>query len=155
MKTCTLCQTEKFLADFHRNSYAKDGHQSRCKECARRIARQHYAENTEHHKKLSKAYIQERPELRKKIRLKYMYNLEWEDYLAMFHAQGGTCYICNQECTKFPGLSVDHDHRCCPGDRSCGKCVRRLLCDACNNGLKFFRDNADRMRVAANYIEKF
>jgi len=26
------------------------------------------------------------------------------------------------------GLHIDHDHACCPGKRSCGKCVRGALC---------------------------
>ena len=25
-------------------------------------------------------------------------------------------------------LCVDHDHKCCPGKKSCGKCVRGILC---------------------------
>jgi hypothetical protein len=30
---------------------------------------------------------------------------------------------------------VDHDHTCCPGEYTCGKCVRGLLCDDCNKKL--------------------
>lgn len=27
---------------------------------------------------------------------------------------------------------VDHDHACCAGSRSCGKCVRGIVCVSCN-----------------------
>jgi hypothetical protein len=32
-------------------------------------------------------------------------------------------------------VHVDHDHRCCPGDYSCGRCVRGLTHEACNRRL--------------------
>lgn len=31
-----------------------------------------------------------------------------------------------------PVAHVDHDHACCPGTRSCGLCVRGILCPTCN-----------------------
>lgn len=30
-------------------------------------------------------------------------------------------------------LVTDHDHECCPGARSCGVCVRGIVCYDCNN----------------------
>jgi hypothetical protein len=45
-------------------------------------------------------------------------------------------------------LHVDHDHACCPGPKSCGKCVRFLLCDKCNVGLGSFSDDPLRMAKA-------
>src|SRR4029077_2130187 len=32
-------------------------------------------------------------------------------------------------------LAVDHDHNCCPGAHSCGKCIRGILCGTCNSAL--------------------
>jgi len=35
-------------------------------------------------------------------------------------------------CRMTENLSVDHDHSCCPGEHSCGKCIRGFLCRTCN-----------------------
>lgn len=76
-----------------------------------------------------------------------------EDYERMAAEQGHLCLICHCPETATDArtgavrrLSVDHDH-------ATGK-VRGLLCRACNQGLGSFRDNPDRMRIAALYVEK-
>jgi hypothetical protein len=83
--------------------------------------------------------------------LKRLYSLEIEDFRAM----GDACWICG---TTDPGanrkhLHVDHDHACCPSGKSCGKCVRGLLCNDCNLG--HFKDDPELLRRMADYIEKF
>ena len=57
-----------------------------------------------------------------------------EQYDALLSAQGGVCAICSRPPTK-QFLAVDHDHACCPGSRTCGQCVRGLLCGHCNRQL--------------------
>jgi len=32
-------------------------------------------------------------------------------------------------------LHVDHDHNCCNGVKSCGKCVRGIICNRCNKAV--------------------
>lgn len=49
-------------------------------------------------------------------------------------------------------LVIDHDHRCCPTERACGKCVRGLLCRPCNVGLGMFKDNPELLLAAAKYV---
>jgi hypothetical protein len=82
------------------------------------------------------------------------YGVTSDQYGQMLADQGGKCAICDAtESADGSSLAVDHDHACCPGRRSCGKCVRGLLCRDCNQGIGNFRDNPHRMRSAADYIE--
>lgn len=75
----------------------------------------------------------------------------------MLAAQGGVCAICRRP----PGVSedilyVDHDHACCRQERkSCGECVRGLLCGECNRGIGKFHDDPDRLLAAATYVLGF
>ena len=59
------------------------------------------------------------------------------------------CAICGA-----PGRDIDHDHSCCPGVKSCGACVRGMLCNLCNKGLGQFQDDPERLKSAIRYLEK-
>jgi hypothetical protein len=76
-----------------------------------------------------------------------------EQYDAMLAAQDGGCAICAEP----PGtenLHIDHDHACCPGQRSCGKCLRGLLCSNCNTALGLFCDDTALLRAAQRYLRE-
>ncbi len=62
-------------------------------------------------------------------RIERVYSLTPAAYTAILTAQGGTCAWpgCRANGRTRP-LNVDHDHACCDGPTSCGKCVRGLLC---------------------------
>lgn len=58
------------------------------------------------------------------------YGLSLDEFASLFEFQGGQCG------TTEPGgrgsFCVDHDHSCCAGKGSCGRCIRGLLCNVCN-----------------------
>jgi hypothetical protein len=81
------------------------------------------------------------------------FNISLEDFVRMLESQGEVCAICGGINSNGKALSVDHDHTCCPGDRSCGACIRGLLCAKCNLVVGMMNDDPDRLRAAANYVD--
>lgn len=75
-----------------------------------------------------------------------------EDWAAMWDKQGGCCYLCGSELTEGKAF-VDHDHRCCPNDRSCRVCRRGIACDRCNVAIGMAADDPDRLRRMAANLE--
>lgn len=74
-----------------------------------------------------------------------------ELYETALAAQNGKCMVCGQP-PKPDGvkaasrLHADHDHQ--TGRR------RDLLCNNCNQGLGYFKDDPVLLRAAADYIER-
>lgn len=58
------------------------------------------------------------------------------------------CDLCGDDTRLF----IDHDHACCPGAKSCGKCVRGAICQHCNTGLGYFRDDPRILMAAIKYL---
>lgn len=75
------------------------------------------------------------------------YGITREDYDKMLAEQNGSCKICKT--TKVgrthTHFHVDHCHS--------SKKVRGLLCDLCNRGLGYFKDDPDLMKKGAIYLE--
>lgn len=79
-------------------------------------------------------------------RRKRLYGVDEDMYNEIIKKQSGKCIICNSKKEdEKKGLYVDHCHKT-------GK-VRGLLCDRCNRGLGFFRDNVYILKKAITYLE--
>ena len=73
--------------------------------------------------------------------------------LAETWTQQTKCFVCEE--TPGKALCVDHDHNCCPTKTSCGKCIRGLICGNCNSALGHAKDDPERLRKLADYLESF
>lgn len=121
-KLCRGCDLWLDLSHFTKNSHNLDGLMGRCRACVRAL------------------YI------------KRTYGITREQYQEMFDAQGGGCAACGG--TDPDGqLVVDHDHACCPAaKRTCGRCVRGLLCTVCNMYLGGLGESIGRLTGMINYL---
>lgn len=149
MKTCSKCKQEKDLTEYNKNKTQPSGLDYYCKPCRR--AAQYITRNNNKIKcnwndcerphlanGLCRMHLARkergtdmdlvRDGLSKYHKIKSKYKLTKEQYDLM--AKDG-CYICSSK--EF--LNVDHDHSCCPGLKSCGKCVRGIVCGSCNTSL--------------------
>jgi hypothetical protein len=80
-------------------------------------------------------------------------------YPAKLAEQGGHCALCPATVgsVRNPRFCYDHDHQCCAGRWSCGKCLRGLLCNSCNyrvGQLEEFLKDGDWMSRASAYVAR-
>ena len=90
-----------------------------------------------------------------KQNLKKTYGMTPEDYNNFLALQRFCCAICHRHISEFSkAFAVDHDHACCPGKRSCGQCIRGLLCTHCNLAIGLLHACLERCLNAAHYLGK-
>ena len=68
-----------------------------------------------------------------------------EQYSEQLIKQNHVCAICAKECTR--ALAADHDH--------ITGMFRGLLCNPCNRGLGYFKDNSDLLQKATQYLDNY
>lgn len=145
-RVCTDCKKSFPLEMFP--VYYKTSRRARCPDCLRSYNRA---------SKL-KAYDTEK---NRAAALSRKYGLSMEAYNEMFVAQHGLCAVCERpEITvnrdgNLRYLAVDHDHNCCSGQLTCGRCIRALLCYKCNCLLGNAQDDVEVLKRAATYLEGF
>jgi hypothetical protein len=96
--------------------------------------------------------------LNRKSILKLRFHMTIEDYEKLFKKQKGKCAICGSKDSQVKRqkyFCIDRDHKCCPTSKSCGKCIRGLLCQRCNSLLGYSYDNINILRNAIKYLRKF
>jgi hypothetical protein len=69
--------------------------------------------------------------------------------------QGNLCPCCGVGFKPGDATAIDHDHACCPGETSCGRCIRGILHRKCNSGLGLFGDDWRRLRRASDYLRQW
>lgn len=72
------------------------------------------------------------------------YGITMEEYEIRLEAQQGRCLLCLEDLVR---PFVDHCHKL-------GH-VRGLLCNNCNSGLGFFKDNPDTLQRAIRYLRRY
>lgn len=91
--------------------------------------------------------------------IKSRYHISADEYVALLEKQGGCCAICGTDSPditgKFKQWCIDHDHACCPGLYTCGKCIRGLICRKCNFALGCARDSTDILEKMLQYLRRW
>ena len=62
----------------------------------------------------------------------------------------GGCEVCGST----NDLCIDHDHSCCPGQKTCGKCIRGILCNDCNIAEGRLKSDKELVKALLRYLEK-
>lgn len=147
MKTCIDCKQSKPLMDYHKKTTAKDGLQTRCKECNKIKAKIWQESNSNRHE----SYWKNRDSNREYVEKKYLkkksklYNIPEDKLVQMFEQADGKCNICNRESTRT--LAVDHCHKTLV--------VRGLLCGNCNTALGLLQEDRNILLKCLEYLDKF
>ena len=132
-KFCNKCGIEKPVEAFWKRTDRPNGYRSACIECSSNSHSEWHSKN--------KYSVRRRNACR-------TYNISLEKYDEMHN---GGCEACGSK----ENLCVDHDHSCCPGEYSCGKCVRGMLCKACNIAEGWLDSDPQRAILLAQYMKRF
>lgn len=174
MKKCKKCNNWISLDNFSKDSTRTDNLHPYCKNCRSNMDKEYKIKNphvVEKNKERSKKWRQNNPERSKELVLEWKkrnpnkkseldrksqlwthYRLTIEKWMEMYNSQNGSCAICKKNGNK---LYVDHDHKCCPKNITCGKCVRGLVCQKCNIFLHYIdSEYLNYIEIAVEYINK-
>lgn len=122
-KLCILCAQWKIVEYFNKRQRTVDGLYNTCIECQAVQFRYH------------------------------RYGVTKVQFESLLKAQDGCCAICRGSSPGGRGAwHIDHDHACCSSVKTCGACVRGLLCHRCNLGLGLFGDDREKLAAAIRYL---
>jgi Recombination endonuclease VII len=148
---CTKCKEVKLLTKefFSPQSAYKYGFTRWCRDCVSKNSteyntekRKEYRTNWARNARGSNVHFYKAREFQREMK-KYGTTVDW--YRNKLIEQNGLCAMCehlSHHHGTIQRLQVDHSHDCCDiKTKSCGKCLRGLLCANCN--------------VLLSYLERF
>ena len=123
-KLCARCGVWKVVSEYPRKKGTPDGLAIPCRTCVQ------------------------------SMRLFEYYRLSVSGFDELLLSQGGKCAVCPRTEPNGHGWHVDHDHSCCSGTKSCGGCVRGVLCSGCNTALGMVKDDISILTGLIRYLEE-
>lgn len=138
MKTCNKCKEAKSLDKFGKHKLTKDGLRGECRRCALDYQNKYRKEkySSEDYKYYCKL---------RQVKLNYKLNQQqYEDMII------NGCEICG----SFEKLCIDHDHSCCSTSRTCGNCIRGVLCKNCNHAEGHLKSNPELVLKLYKYMTR-
>ena len=150
-RCCYTCKKTKTLDNFHKDKKEARGVSYRCKDCAKKAAKDWRELNPERSReKVKELFLLNKEKYytsHKDRELEKKYSLTREDYERLLHETGGQCRICFRVfgTGAYTKPVIDHCHET-------GK-TRGLICRQCNIGLGAFRDNTGALLNAIRYLE--
>ena len=140
-RTCPLCLVEKPRDAFYVDRKRADALHTYCKECCKSRAKAIYATSD----KAERARVH-REWVRANQSHIRAYKTAWNLGIPIEEVQDllsrGVCDVCQST----ERLRIDHCH--------VSSRVRGVLCDSCNKGLGFFKDDPARLRAALRYLKQ-
>lgn len=135
-KYCPRCKFTKELSEFYKSKNQYQGVTGWCKSC------------TNEQRKNKRDSDPEYRALANDKRSASRYGMSVEQYREML---AGGCEACGSKVGK---MCIDHDHNCCPSEFTCGRCIRGVLCGACNTAEGLLRSPENAVALAM-YMMKF
>lgn len=95
---------------------------------------------------------------RRNLELYNRYHITTDQYHEILEQQNGCCALCGKHFLELTGrikrLCIDHDHKCCSTSaKSCGKCIRGLICLRCNAMLGWIEHTGVSLGKIKEYME--
>lgn len=161
---CKYCRVGQSLKS-HRGNNAKKCTASECDKhhYAKGFCRTHYArlvrngtiERLTNPNKDGVYYCNGKPNHTKEYVIKRRYKMSIDEYTK--RSKKG-CEICGIK--PKANLTIDHDHNCCSTEKTCGKCVRGVICTRCNLLVgkyenQLMRDDNPLLAKIKAYVEKY
>jgi hypothetical protein len=153
---CPACKDNKDVKDFYISKGKPCGYCKTCTNKKSELRRKTFPDLVRIEK--DKWYRKNIDDIRLH-RIEKSYNISAKEFKDILDKQNNKCYICGFNFIlgdRVTSPQIDHNHKCCPDTgKCCGKCIRKLLCNNCNNGLGRFRDNPELLDKAASYLREY